>query len=47
VEAIEPARDATLDEVRGRLLRDIESRKTAEALKRGIDAMRNDYEVRK
>ena len=47
VEAIEPGRDATLDEVRGRLLRDIESRKTAEALQRGIDAMRDDYEVRK
>lgn len=45
VEAVEPGRDATLEEVRTRLLRDIESRKTAEALQRSVDAMRENYEV--
>lgn len=45
VEAVEPGRDANLEEVRTRLLRDIESRKTAEALQRSVDAMRENYEV--
>ncbi|MCB1854240.1 MAG: peptidyl-prolyl cis-trans isomerase [Halieaceae bacterium] len=47
VEAIEPGRDATLEEVRPRLLRDIEARNTAAALQQSIDAMRADYEVKK
>jgi hypothetical protein len=45
VEALEPGRDATLEEVRVRLLRDIEARKTAAALQRSVDAMWENYEV--
>lgn len=46
VEDIEPARDATLEEVRPRLLRDLESRHRAEALAAAIDRLRQQYEVR-
>jgi len=46
VSEIEPARDATLQEVRGQLLRDLESRARAEALRQGIAALRANYEVR-
>jgi parvulin-like peptidyl-prolyl isomerase len=44
---LEPGRDATLDEVRPQLLRDLESRARAQALQESIDAMRKQYEVRK
>mgnify|MGYP001544746529 FL=1 len=47
VEAVEPSRDATLEEVRGLLLRDLESRARAEALRDSIETMRENYEVRK
>ena len=43
---IEPARDATLEEVRTQLVRDLESRARAAALEEGIAALRQDYEVR-
>jgi len=46
VSEVEPDRDATLDEVRGQLLRDLESRARAAALKESIDALRENYEVR-
>ncbi|MBN7798006.1 peptidylprolyl isomerase [Parahaliea mediterranea] len=46
VEDIEPARDATLAEVRPRLLRDLESRQRADALAGAIDKLRQQYEVR-
>lgn len=46
VEAIEPARDATLEEVRPRLQRDLESRHRARALDSAIDQLREQYEVR-
>jgi len=46
VSEVEPARDATLDEVRTRLVRDLESRARAAALEEGIAALRQDYEVR-
>ena len=45
VSEMEAGRDATLEEVRGQLLRDLESRATAAALQESIDAMREDYEV--
>lgn len=47
VSEVEPARDATLDEVRAQLLRDLESRASAAALQSSIEAMRAQYEVRK
>ena len=47
VSAVEPGRDATLEEVREQLLRDLESRASAAALQESIDAMREQYEVRK
>ena len=45
VEAVEPAREATLEEVRSLLQRDLESRARAEALRQSIDALRENYEV--
>ena len=39
-------RDATLDEVRLQLLRDLESRAKALALRDSVDAMREHYEVK-
>lgn len=46
VSALEPARDATLDEVRLQLLRDLESRAKEAALRKSINAMRQNYEIR-
>ncbi|MEZ5502204.1 MAG: peptidylprolyl isomerase [Halioglobus sp.] len=46
VEALEPARDATLDEVRVQLQRDLESRNKEAALRDSIRAMRQNYEIR-
>ena len=46
VEAVEPARDATLDEVRQRLVRDLDSRARATALREAIVALRQQFEVR-
>lgn len=46
VSAVEPARDATLDEVRLQLLRDLESRAKEAALRESINAMRQNYEIR-
>ena len=45
VDAIEPERDATLDEVHGQMLRDLEMRARADALAAAIDTLRQDYEV--
>jgi len=47
VEAVEPDRDATLEEVRPLLVRDLESRARAAALKESIERLREDYEVRR
>jgi hypothetical protein len=46
VSEVEPGRDATLEEVRTQLVRDLESRARASALEEGIAALRQDYEVR-
>lgn len=46
VEEVEPARDATLEEVRGLLLRDLESQARSEALQHSISVLRENYEVR-
>ena len=46
VEEVEPARDATLEEVRGLLLRDLESQARTEALQHSIAVLRENYEVR-
>ena len=46
VSEVEPGRDATLEEVRTQLVRDLESRARAAALEEGIAALRQDYEVR-
>ena len=46
VEALEPAREATLEEVRAQLVRDLEARARAEALQDSIDSLREMYEVR-
>jgi hypothetical protein len=46
VAAIEPARDATLDEVRVQLLRDLQARKMDAALRNSIAALRQHYEIR-
>ena len=46
ISEVEPDRDATLDEVRVQLLRDLESRARATALSDSIAAMRENYEVR-
>ena len=45
VNEVEPGRDATLDEVRTQLLRDLESRASDAALQDSIAKMRADYEV--
>jgi hypothetical protein len=45
VSEIEPDRDATLEEVRGLLERDLESRARAEALQASIARLRGHYEV--
>ena len=45
VEDVEPSRDATLEEVRGLLQRDLESRERTRALSESIDTMRENYEV--
>lgn len=46
VEAIEPAREAALDEVRTQLLRDLESRARDNALSDSVSDLRQHYEVR-
>lgn len=46
VDAIEPGRDATLDEVRGQLLRDLELQAKSKALASAIENLRKDYEVK-
>ena len=46
VSAVEPDRDATLDEVRLQLLRDLESRTKAAALRDSVDSLRENYEIR-
>lgn len=46
VSEVRPEREATLDEVRTQLLRDLESRAKAAALQGGIAAMRKNYEVK-
>lgn len=46
VSAVEPARDATLEEVRLQLQRDLESRAKDAALRDSINAMRENYEIR-
>jgi len=46
VSDVEVDRDATLEEVRGQLLRDLESREKAAALQDSISAMRDSFEVR-
>jgi len=43
---VEMEREATLEEVRGQLLRDLESRAKATALQESIAALRENYEVR-
>lgn len=45
VSALEPARDARLEEVELQLRRDLEARARSEALQQSIAAMREDYEV--
>ena len=45
VSAVEPDRDATLDEVRAQLLRDLESRARNEALQESMASLRENYEV--
>lgn len=45
VDALEPSRDATLEEVRVILVRDIESRARSAALQESTERMREDYEV--
>ena len=46
IEAIEPERDSTLDEVKGQLLRDLEMRSKSAALASAIENLRADYEVK-
>jgi len=46
VSAVEPAREATLEEVRQQLVRDLESRTKDTALRESISAMRQNYEIR-
>lgn len=46
VQDVEPSREATLEEVRAVLLRDLESQARAEALRNGVAAMRENYEVK-
>jgi len=46
VSSVEPAREATLVEVRQQLVRDLESRSKDTALRESISAMRQNYEIR-
>ena len=46
VDALEPARDATVDEVRQQLQRDLESRAKETTLRESIEAMCQHYEIR-
>jgi hypothetical protein len=46
IEAVEPERDATLEEVQGQLRRDLESVARTDALAAAIEKMRELYEVR-
>lgn len=46
VDEMEADRDATLDEVRLQLLRDLESRAKAAALRDSVNAMRENYEIK-
>jgi hypothetical protein len=46
VEAIEPARDASFEEVESQIRRDLEAKARAQALKKSIAALHNDYEVK-
>jgi len=46
VSEVEPERDATLEEVRAQLQRDLESLASDAALRESIDKMRENYEVR-
>ncbi len=46
LDALEPARDATVDEVRLQLQRDLESRAREAALRESVEAMRQHYEIR-
>jgi len=46
VAAVEPAREATLEEVRGQLLRDLEVKAKALALATAIEKLREDYQVK-
>lgn len=46
VAAIEPARDATLDEVRTQILRDLELQAKSKALASAIENLRKDFEVK-
>ncbi|MCR9106867.1 MAG: peptidyl-prolyl cis-trans isomerase [Gammaproteobacteria bacterium] len=46
IEALEPDREATLEEVSTQLMRDLESRAKAQALRDSIAALRERYEVR-
>jgi len=46
VEALEPERDATLEELKGQLLRDLEMRAKTDALASAIEELRKDYEVK-
>jgi PPIC-type PPIASE domain len=47
VDALEPAREAALDEVRSQLQRDLESRARESALRESITNMRQHYEIRR
>jgi len=46
VSEVEPARAANLEEVRALLLRDLESREKNTALRKSVDSLRENYEVR-
>jgi len=46
VEAVEPERDATLEEVQGQLRRDLERQAKTEALASAIENLREEYEVK-
>jgi len=46
VSAVEPAREATLEEVRQQLVRDLESRARDTTLRDSINALRQNYEIR-
>jgi hypothetical protein len=46
VAAIEPARDASFEEVESKIRRDLEAKARTQALKKAIAALHNDYEVK-